>query len=132
MAEGLGDHILLLRLWDEWEASGCSRDVAKELGLDPKGMGFARDIRRQLEGKHVSAAISFVIVTMPRCVPMRPTAHPCPILTGLEHRVYLPHTSGLHLMLPTHLQGMLVTYACHDAGPGRCHELGQLQAVEQQ
>lgn len=51
MAEGVGDHILLLRLWEEWEASHFSRDVAKELGLDSRGMGFARDIRRQLEGE---------------------------------------------------------------------------------
>jgi ATP-dependent RNA helicase DHX8/PRP22 len=50
MAEGLGDHILLLRLWEEWEGSGYSRDVSKDLGLDAKGVGFARDIRRQLEG----------------------------------------------------------------------------------
>lgn len=50
VAEGAGDHVLLLRLWELWEASGCTRDFCKEYGLDLRGMNFARDIRRQLEG----------------------------------------------------------------------------------
>ncbi|GLC37757.1 hypothetical protein PLESTB_001473700 [Pleodorina starrii] len=49
MAEGLGDHVLLLRLWEGWEAAGCGRDYAREHGLDLRGLNFARDIRRQLE-----------------------------------------------------------------------------------
>ncbi|MEW5312932.1 MAG: hypothetical protein WDW38_004530 [Sanguina aurantia] len=50
IAEGLGDHVLLLRLWEGWQESGCSRDGAGALGLDVRGMNFARDVRRQLEG----------------------------------------------------------------------------------
>ncbi len=50
VAEGLGDHVLLLRLWDEWAGAGCSKEALRELGLDPRGMGFARDVRRQLQG----------------------------------------------------------------------------------
>ncbi len=42
--------MLLLRLWEGWEAAGCGRDWAREHGLDLRGMNFARDIRRQLEG----------------------------------------------------------------------------------
>lgn len=49
-AEGLGDHVLLLRLWETWQASGCSKECANQYGLDLRGMNFARDIRRQLEG----------------------------------------------------------------------------------
>jgi hypothetical protein len=50
MKEGLGDHILMLRVWEAWVGQGCSRDALRAIGLDGKGMGFARDIRRQLEG----------------------------------------------------------------------------------
>ncbi|EFJ40817.1 DEAH-box nuclear pre-mRNA splicing factor [Volvox carteri f. nagariensis] len=48
---GLGDHVLLLRLWEGWEAAGCSREFAREYGLDLRGLNFARDIRRQLDGR---------------------------------------------------------------------------------
>ncbi|PNH00701.1 putative pre-mRNA-splicing factor ATP-dependent RNA helicase, partial [Tetrabaena socialis] len=49
MAEGLGDHVLLLRLWEGWEAAGCNREFAADHGLDLRGLNFARDIRRQLD-----------------------------------------------------------------------------------
>jgi ATP-dependent RNA helicase DHX8/PRP22 len=49
-SEGLGDHALLLRLWQLWAAAGCSRDFCRDYGLDLRGMNFARDVRRQLEG----------------------------------------------------------------------------------
>ncbi|KAG2499040.1 hypothetical protein HYH03_003225 [Edaphochlamys debaryana] len=50
MAEGLGDHVLLLRLWEGWAAAGCNKEFARDYGLDLRGLNFARDIRRQLEG----------------------------------------------------------------------------------
>ena len=50
MSESAGDHVLMLRLWEVWQASGCSRNCCWEYGLDLRGMNFARDIRRQLEG----------------------------------------------------------------------------------
>ncbi|GLI64430.1 hypothetical protein VaNZ11_007626 [Volvox africanus] len=49
MAEGLGDHVLLLRLWEGWETAGYSKDFARDHGMDLRGLNFARDIRRQLE-----------------------------------------------------------------------------------
>ena len=51
MEEGLGDHILLLRLWEGWRAAGFNRDFCKDHGLDLRGMNFAKDIRKQLDGK---------------------------------------------------------------------------------
>ena len=45
-----GDHILLLRLYQLWAAGGFSREFCKSHGLDLRGMNFARDVRRQLEG----------------------------------------------------------------------------------
>ena len=50
MRECQGDHILLLRLYQLWAAGGCSREFCKGYGLDLRGMNFARDVRRQLEG----------------------------------------------------------------------------------
>jgi len=50
MEEGLGDHILLLRLWEGWCAAGFNRDYCRDHGLDLRGMNFAKDIRKQLEG----------------------------------------------------------------------------------
>jgi hypothetical protein len=58
MAEGAGDHILLLRCWDAWEGAGCSKEAARQLGLDLRGMGWVRDIRRQLEGERWSGLAS--------------------------------------------------------------------------
>ncbi|KAL4545360.1 hypothetical protein Ndes2526B_g00040 [Nannochloris sp. 'desiccata'] len=49
MVDGLGDHVLLLRLWQAWNAAGCSTDWCRELGIDVRAMRFARDVRRQLE-----------------------------------------------------------------------------------
>ncbi|BDA44197.1 ATP-dependent RNA helicase DHX8 [Coccomyxa sp. Obi] len=48
MAEGLGDHILMLRLFQGWERSGFSSKWCKDLGLDVRGMHFAREVRKQL------------------------------------------------------------------------------------
>ncbi|KAI7837808.1 hypothetical protein COHA_008436 [Chlorella ohadii] len=52
--EGLGDHILLLRLYEAslgaaWQAAGGSIDWCRDLGVDGRSMRFARDIRQQLE-----------------------------------------------------------------------------------
>ncbi len=49
MVDGLGDHILLLRLWQAWNAAGCSPEWCREMGIDARAMRFARDVRRQLE-----------------------------------------------------------------------------------
>ena len=46
-----GDHMLLLRLYQLWQEAGATRDFCKAYGLDFRGMLFARDIRRQLEGE---------------------------------------------------------------------------------
>jgi ATP-dependent RNA helicase DHX8/PRP22 len=50
MQEVQGDHLLLLRLYQLWAMAGHTRDFAKSYGLDLRGMNFAKDIRRQLEG----------------------------------------------------------------------------------
>lgn len=50
MQEGQGDHVLLLRLWEEWERHNFSRQFCDEYGLDLRGMNFAKEIKRQLEG----------------------------------------------------------------------------------
>lgn len=50
MSEGLGDHVMLLRLWQLWQRAAFSRDFCREYGLDLRGMNFAKDLRRQLEG----------------------------------------------------------------------------------
>ena len=49
MADGLGVHVLLLRLWQAWNAAGCSTEWCRDLGIDSRAMRFARDVRRQLE-----------------------------------------------------------------------------------
>jgi ATP-dependent RNA helicase DHX8/PRP22 len=46
-----GDHMLQLRLYQLWQDAGATRDFCKAYGLDFRGMNFARDIRRQLEGE---------------------------------------------------------------------------------
>eukprot|EP00873_Tetraselmis_striata_P022185 jgi/Tetstr1/442449/TSEL_003195.t1 len=61
IAEGLGDHVLLLRVFLAWDAAGSnSFQVARELGLDHRGMRFARDVKRQLEGVLTSSAASML------------------------------------------------------------------------
>lgn len=54
-AAGLGDHVLLLRVWEEWTAAGCTKQFCFDHGLDLRGMNFARDIHRQLTGACVCA-----------------------------------------------------------------------------
>ncbi|EFN54077.1 hypothetical protein CHLNCDRAFT_136192 [Chlorella variabilis] len=49
MQEGLGDHILLLRLYEAWDQAGQSIDWCRDIGVDGRSMRFARDIRQQLE-----------------------------------------------------------------------------------
>jgi hypothetical protein len=44
---------LLSSVWcmqQAWQEHGFSVEWAKEAGLDPRGLRFARDVRRQLEG----------------------------------------------------------------------------------
>jgi hypothetical protein len=50
MSEGLGDHVTLLRLWQLWEKAGFSKEFCRQYGLDLRGMNFAKEIRKQLEG----------------------------------------------------------------------------------
>lgn len=52
---GLGDHVLLLRLWEGWRAAGFSKAYCNEHGLELRGMNFAKDIHRQLTGKLLRA-----------------------------------------------------------------------------
>jgi ATP-dependent RNA helicase DHX8/PRP22 len=49
MADGLGDHALLLRLYGAWQAAGCSAEWCRGVGADPRALRFARDVRQQLE-----------------------------------------------------------------------------------
>ncbi|KAL4440347.1 hypothetical protein ABPG75_003348 [Micractinium tetrahymenae] len=48
MQAGLGDHILLLRLYEAWEQAGGSIDWCRDIAVDGRSMRFARDIRQQL------------------------------------------------------------------------------------
>ena len=50
LSEGLGDHVLFLRLYQAWERAGFDGAWCASMGLDVRGMRFARDVRRQLEG----------------------------------------------------------------------------------
>lgn len=49
MQDGPGDHVLLLRLYQAWQAAGGSPEFCREVGVDPRSMRFARDVRQQLE-----------------------------------------------------------------------------------
>lgn len=44
----MGDHVVLLRIFQYWEQSGYCRRFLKRFSLSDKGMEFARDIRKQL------------------------------------------------------------------------------------
>ena len=46
----LGDHVVLLRIYQAWESSGYRRDFHGKYALSDRGMEFARDIRNQLLG----------------------------------------------------------------------------------
>ena len=46
----LGDHVVLLRIYQAWQLSGYKRDFHGKYALSDRGMDFARDIRRQLLG----------------------------------------------------------------------------------
>ena len=48
MSDGLGDHVLLLRIWEGWQSTGTSSDWCRDLGIDLRAMRFARDVRKQL------------------------------------------------------------------------------------
>ncbi|EIE25953.1 putative ATP-dependent RNA helicase [Coccomyxa subellipsoidea C-169] len=48
MKEGLGDHILMLRIFQAWERNSFSSKWCKDMGLDVRGMHFAREVRKQL------------------------------------------------------------------------------------
>jgi ATP-dependent RNA helicase DHX8/PRP22 len=47
-ADGPGDHIFLLRLYEAWEAAGRAPAWCREAGVDARAMRFAADVRRQL------------------------------------------------------------------------------------
>ncbi len=44
----LGDHVLLLRVFQAWEAAGGKRDWCREHRVQARSLEFARDVRRQL------------------------------------------------------------------------------------
>jgi ATP-dependent RNA helicase DHX8/PRP22 len=47
-ADGPGDHIFLLRLYEAWEAAGRAPAWCREAGVDARAMRFAADVQRQL------------------------------------------------------------------------------------
>ncbi|KAK9787737.1 hypothetical protein WJX73_004248 [Symbiochloris irregularis] len=49
MQEGLGDHVLLLRLFQGWQAANYATSWCTNKGLSVRGMRFAREVRGQLE-----------------------------------------------------------------------------------
>jgi ATP-dependent RNA helicase DHX8/PRP22 len=44
----LGDHVVLLRVFQAWERAGGSRDWCRQHRVQSRGLEFARDVRRQL------------------------------------------------------------------------------------
>jgi len=48
--ERVGDHILLLRVFEHWERHQFSAKFCTDHGLQLRGMNFAKDVRRQLQG----------------------------------------------------------------------------------
>jgi ATP-dependent RNA helicase DHX8/PRP22 len=46
----LGDHVVLLRIYQAWESSGYQRKFHQRYSLSDRGMEFAREIRKQLLG----------------------------------------------------------------------------------
>jgi len=44
----LGDHVVLLRIYQAWESSGYWRDFHRKYSLSERGMESARDIRKQI------------------------------------------------------------------------------------
>lgn len=46
----MGDHVVLLRVFQAWERDGYRRSFLKRFSLSERGMEFARDIRKQLLG----------------------------------------------------------------------------------
>uniref|UniRef100_A0A7N0T0X3 RNA helicase n=1 Tax=Kalanchoe fedtschenkoi TaxID=63787 RepID=A0A7N0T0X3_KALFE len=46
--DGLGDHIQLLQIFEQWDRVDYDMDWCKEHGLKARGMKFVRDVRRQL------------------------------------------------------------------------------------
>jgi ATP-dependent RNA helicase DHX8/PRP22 len=46
----LGDHIVLLRVFQAWERAGAKRDWCRQHRVQSRGLEFARDVRRQLMG----------------------------------------------------------------------------------
>eukprot|EP00850_Spirogloea_muscicola_P002320 SM000009S23449 [mRNA] locus=s9:45710:49660:- [translate_table: standard] len=46
--DGLGDHIMLLQIWEAWEQAGFDVEWCKQRGLHLRSMRFAKDVRKQL------------------------------------------------------------------------------------
>jgi len=44
----LGDHVVLLRVFQAWEAAGCGREWCRQHKVQARSLEFARDVRRQL------------------------------------------------------------------------------------
>eukprot|EP00249_Psilotum_nudum_P003089 c16414_g1_i1 orf=285-2411(+) len=46
--KGLGDHIQLLQIYEDWQQAGCDPDWCKKHGLQVRSMLFAKEVRHQL------------------------------------------------------------------------------------
>ncbi|MCO5610849.1 hypothetical protein L7F22_065091 [Adiantum nelumboides] len=46
--KGLGDHIQLLQIYEEWREDGFSSEWCEQHGIKTRSMMFARDVRKQL------------------------------------------------------------------------------------
>eukprot|EP00899_Mesostigma_viride_P007205 jgi/Mesvir1/16486/Mv10044-RA.1 len=47
--DGLGDHIMLLQVYQQWEAAGFNPEWCKARSLQIRAMNFSRSVRKQLE-----------------------------------------------------------------------------------
>ena len=68
----LGDHVVLLRVFQAWERAGGSRDWCRQHKLQYRGLEFARDVRRQLlavfRGKEGAERDSLGLVALRRAL----------------------------------------------------------------
>lgn len=48
--KGLGDHIQLLQIYEEWQQAGYNYEWCQQHGIQARSMMFAREVRKQLSG----------------------------------------------------------------------------------
>lgn len=56
--QALGDHVVFLRVYQEWQRAGRRRDFCQKHGLSDRGMEFAKDVRKQLLGMFRDVRVS--------------------------------------------------------------------------